>query len=56
MYAKVDLNALCEVGRLDLSGLADYCERSARRATPIYLRGSLEALQAVASISLGGLL
>jgi integrase/recombinase XerD len=56
MYAKVDLNALSEVGQFDLSSLVDYAERSARVATPIYARGSLEALQAVATISLGGLL
>ena len=56
MYAKVDLAALGEVGQLDLSTLIAYAEHSARRATPIYARGSLEALRAVATISLGGLL
>jgi len=56
MYAKVDITALREVGQLDLSNLAAYAERSAQRATPIYARGSMEALQAVAAISLGGLL
>ena len=56
MYAKVDLAALREVGQLDLSNLVVYAECSARLATPIYLRGSMEALQAVAAISLGGLL
>jgi integrase/recombinase XerD len=56
MYAKVDITALREVGELDLSNLASYAERSAHLATPIYPRGSMEALQAVAAISLGGLL
>lgn len=56
MYAKVDITALREVGQLDLSNLAAYAERSAHLATPIYPRGSMEALQAVAAISLGGLL
>ena len=56
MYAKVDITALREVGQLDLSNLAAYAERSAHFATPIYARGSTEALQAVAAISLGGLL
>jgi integrase/recombinase XerD len=56
MYAKVDITALREVGQLDLSSLASYVERSAHLATPIYARGSMEALQAVAAISLGGLL
>jgi integrase/recombinase XerD len=56
MYAKVDITALREVGQLDLSNLAAYAERSANFATPIYARGSMEALQVVAAISLGGLL
>ena len=56
MYAKVNIPALREVGQLDLSNLAAYAERSAHFATPIYARGSTEALQAVAAISLGGLL
>ena len=56
MYAKVDLAALREVGQLDLSNLVAYAECSAHLATPIYPRGSMEALQAVAAISLGGLL
>jgi site-specific recombinase XerD len=56
MYAKVDITALREVGQLDLSNLAAYAEHSAHLATPIYPRGSMEALQAVAAISLGGLL
>ncbi len=56
MYAKVDITALREVGQLDLSNLTAYAERSAHLATPIYPRGSMEALQAVAAISLGGLL
>lgn len=56
IYAKVDVTALREVGQLDLSSLVAYVESSAHRATPIYPRGSLEALQAVAAISLGGLL
>ena len=44
-YAKVDLTALREVGELDLSSLIAYAERSAQRATPIYPRGSMEALR-----------
>jgi site-specific recombinase XerD len=56
MYAKVDITALRGVGELDLSSLAAYAERRADLATPIYPRGSMEALQAVAAISLGGLL
>lgn len=56
MYAKVDITALREVGQLDLSNLAAYAERSANFATPIYARGSMEALQVVAAISLAGLL
>jgi integrase/recombinase XerD len=56
MYAKVDMIALREVGKLDLSSLVTYAEHSAHRATPIYARGSMEALHAVAAISLGGLL
>lgn len=50
------MTALREVGHLDLNSLVAYSENSARRATPIYARGSLEALQAVAAIRLGGLL
>jgi site-specific recombinase XerD len=56
MYAKVDITALREVGQLDLSNLAAYSERSAHLATPIYPRGCMEPLRAVAAISLGGLL
>jgi site-specific recombinase XerD len=56
MYAKVDIIALREVGQLDLSNLAAHAESSAHFSTPIYARGSIEALQAVAAISLGGLL
>jgi integrase/recombinase XerD len=56
MYAKTDIGALREVGQLDLSGLVAYTERSAHLATPIYPRGSMEALRIVAAISLGGLL
>ena len=56
IYAKVDVTALREVGQLDLSNLAAYAERSAHLTTPIYAKGSMEALQAVAAISLGGLL
>jgi hypothetical protein len=52
----VDLAALREVAQLDLNSLIAYAERSAQRATPIYARGSMEALRAVAAISLGGLL
>jgi hypothetical protein len=55
MYAKVDLTALRQVGQLDLCDLADYSERSACAATPIYRRGSMSALRAVAAVSLGGL-
>lgn len=55
-YAKVDLTALREVAQLDLSSLTAYAEHSAQRATPVYARGSMEALRAVAAISLGGLL
>ena len=51
-----NLVALQEVGQLDLSGLVTHTEHSAHIATPIYPRGSIEALQAVAVISLGGLL
>jgi site-specific recombinase XerD len=56
MYAKVDITALREVAQLDLSNLTAYAEHSAHSATPIYVRGSMEALHAVAAISLGGLL
>ena len=56
MYAKTDIGALREVGQLDLSSLVAHTERSARLATPIYPRGSMEALQIVAAINLGGLL
>jgi hypothetical protein len=56
MYAKVDMIALREVGKLDLSSLVTCAEHSAHRATPIYARGSMEAPHAVAAISLGGLL
>jgi hypothetical protein len=56
MYAKLDLAALCEVGELPLSGLIAFAVNSERAATPIQLRGSIEALRGVAAISLGGLL
>jgi hypothetical protein len=56
IYAKTNLAALQEVGQFDLSGLVTHTEHSAHLATPIYPRGSMEALQAVAAISLGGLL
>jgi hypothetical protein len=56
MYAKVDLPALHEVGDLPLSGLVTFAVNSERAATPIQLRGSIEALRGVAAISLGGLL
>lgn len=56
MYAKVDLPALHEVGELDLKELVDYSVWSERTATPIQLRGSIDALRGVAAISLGGLL
>ena len=56
IYAKVDVTALREVGQLDISRVVAYAERSARRATPIYAKSSLEAHRAVAAISLGGLL
>lgn len=50
------LIALQEVGQLDLRRLVTHAEHSAHLATPIYPRGSIEALQAVAAIVLGGLL
>jgi site-specific recombinase XerD len=56
IYAKVNLPALCEVGDLSLKSLVEYVERSRRAATPIQLRGSMDALRSVAVISLGGLL
>jgi site-specific recombinase XerD len=56
MYAKVDLPALREVGALPLTGLVEFAVNSERAATPIQMRGSIEALRGVAAISLGGLL
>lgn len=56
MYAKVDLPALREVGALPLTGLVEFAVNSERAATPIQIRGSIEALRGVAAISLGGLL
>jgi site-specific recombinase XerD len=56
MYAKVDLPALHEVGALPLTGLVEFAANSERAATPIQMRGSIEALRGVAAISLGGLL
>jgi integrase/recombinase XerD len=56
IYAKVDLPALHEVGDLPLKELMEYAQRSARNATPIHPRGSMDALRNVASFSLGGLL
>jgi integrase/recombinase XerD len=56
MYAKVDLNALREVGAFPLTDLVEFAANSERAATPIQMRGSIEALRGVAAISLGGLL
>jgi site-specific recombinase XerD len=56
IYAKVDMPALREVGNLPLKELVIYAENSERTATPIQLRGSMDALRNVAAISLGGLL
>ena len=56
MYAKVDLTALREVGAFPLTGLVEFAANSERVATPIQMRGSIEALRGVAAISLGGLL
>jgi integrase/recombinase XerD len=56
MYAKVDLTALSEVGAFPLSGLVEFALNSERAATPIQMRGSMEALRGVAAIGLGGLL
>ncbi len=56
MYAKVNLPALREVGDLPLAGLVAFAQNSERSATPIQVRGSIEALRGVAAISLGGLL
>jgi integrase/recombinase XerD len=56
MYAKVDLTALREVGAFPLTGLVEFAANSERAATPIQMRGSIEALRGVATISLGGLL
>jgi integrase/recombinase XerD len=56
MYAKVDMTALREVGAFPLTGLAEFAANSERAATPIQMRGSIEALRGVAAISLGGLL
>jgi integrase/recombinase XerD len=56
MYAKVDLTALREVGAFPLTGLVEFAANSERVATPIQMRGSIEALRGVAAISLGGFL
>lgn len=56
IYAKVDLTALREVGAFQLTGLVEFAANSERAATPIQMRGSIEALCGVAAISLGGLL
>lgn len=56
MYAKVDLPALREVGAFPLTGLVEFAADSERAATPIQMRGSIEALRGVAAISLGDLL
>ena len=56
IYAKVDLTALCEVGAFPLTGLVKFAANSERAATPIQMRGSIEALRGVAAINLGGLL
>jgi integrase/recombinase XerD len=56
MYAKVDLTALREVGAFALTDLVEFAANSQRAATPIQMRGSIEALRGVATISLGGLL
>jgi integrase/recombinase XerD len=56
IYAKVDLTALREVGAFPLTGLVEFAANSERDATPIQMRGSIEALRGVAAISLGGLL
>jgi integrase/recombinase XerD len=56
MYAKVDLTALREVGAFPLTGLVQFAANSERAATPIQMRGSIEALRGVAAIGLGGLL
>jgi hypothetical protein len=44
------------VGALPLTGLVEFATNSERAATPIQMRGSIEALRGVAAISLGGLL
>jgi integrase/recombinase XerD len=56
VYAKVDLTALREVGAFPLAGVVEFAANSERAATPIQMRGSIEALRGVAAISLGGLL
>jgi site-specific recombinase XerD len=56
IYAKVDLPALREVGDVPLKGLVAFAVNSERAATPILMRGSIEALHCVAAISLGCLL
>jgi site-specific recombinase XerD len=55
MYAKVDMLALREVGKLPIKALVKYAEESERSATPILARGSMEGLRTVAALSLGGL-
>jgi hypothetical protein len=42
--------------RFPLTGLVEFAANSERVATPIQMRGSIEALRGVAAISLGGLL
>ena len=56
IYAKVDLTTLCEVGALPLTGLVEFAANSERAATPIQMRGTIEALRGVAAVGLGGLL
>jgi site-specific recombinase XerD len=56
IYAKVDLPALREVGNLPLDALMQYAASSEHAATPIQVRGSIEALRGVAAVNLGGLL
>jgi site-specific recombinase XerD len=56
VYAKVELPALREVGDLSLDTLLQYAMSSEHAATPIQMRGSIEALRGVAAVNLGGLL
>jgi site-specific recombinase XerD len=54
IYAKVDLNALREVGQFDMGSLIEYAERDEQLATPI--DASMDALRTVSAMSLGGLI